>query len=328
MTEWVFPSFLANINYFCSIKMNNTKASTTYLEINSLDRDTERFGEPNEYRIQLYDQVKNVTKLSLIGGTIPVNSYNVIHPYNQFQAELSGNSTVDISLTPGEYTGGTLATELETKLTAGLGNTFSASYDTTSRKLTITNLSGGDYSLIFEEGKYSTKIDAHSKAIRERNNASQLLGFYGRDNVTSTSNVLTSTNPIVLCPIRRVYLYLNVNHSASFTNLKQSGQKRQPFAILYLNVANNTCDQVYLDRDSINFYSQTYGGQDLRYFDLEFRDEFGNKYDFQGRDHTLLFEIVVNTPSITPNLPPPMTYPVQMNSQQPNIAIQQLYNRN
>jgi hypothetical protein len=305
--------------------MNNTKASTTYLEINSLDRDTEQYDNPNEYRIQLYDQVKNVTRLSLIGGTIPVNSYNVVYPYNQFQAELSGSSIVDISLTPGEYTGSTLASELETRLTSGLGETFSVLYNDTNRKLTITNVSGGDYSFIFDEGKYSTKIDSHSKAIKKRNNASQLLGFYGRDSVTSSSDVLISTNPIVLCPIRRVYLYLNANHSASLTNLKQSGQKRQPFAILYLNVANNTCDQVYLDRDSINFYSQTYGGQDLRYFDLEFRDEFGNKYDFQGRDHTLLFEIVVNTPSITPNLPPPMTYPAQMNAR--DIAIQQLFQK-
>lgn len=311
--------------------MNTTKTSTTFLEINSLDRDIEKFSNPNEYRVQLYDQVKNVTKLNLVGGTIPVNPYNVVAPYNNFQAEISGGDSTDVIITPGEYTPSTLATELATQLTSSLGESFTVSYNNTSRKFTFTSVSGNDFSFLFENGEYPTNTDPHSNAIRARNNASTLLGFYGIEDVSSTSGNLVSINPAVICPIRRIYLYLNSNHSASYTNLKQSGQKRQPFAILYLNVANNTCDQVYLDNDSIHFFSQTYGGQDLRYLDLVFKDEFGNLYDFQGRDHTLLFEVVVNTPNITPNLPPPMTYPVQLGGSGVNsqrlAAIQQLFDR-
>jgi hypothetical protein len=290
----------------------NTKPSTTLLEINSLDRNISKYPNPANYRVNLEEQLRNVTKITLVGGTIPVNNYT-IHEFNSsFDVSYGGTQTA-VTLTQGNYSLSELATELESVLQTDVDAGFSVSSNSITEKLTISH-SSATFQLIFTTYPRNTVIDVNTGAYTNIRNAAIVLGFDPNTDYTAVSDggggfELVAPYPVHLMPVKRIYMYLNADHTNSYSNVRQVRRRKQLFGVIYVN----TEDIVILNEDMTRFFSQTYGGQDILYMDLEFRDEFGNLYNFQNKNHTLLLRIDVNTPTITPNIPPPMILPEQGN---------------
>ena len=297
-------------------KQNNiTRASTIYLELNSLDRDYVKYPNPAEYRMDLQDNIKNVEKLTLIGGTIPVNDYN-IQEYNK-TFDLSDSTGIHhISLTEGVYTLSQLSTELQSKLNAA-NPVYTVTSNSNTKKLTIRSSSGG-YALIFNSSSIGngfeakTVTDNHINTIKKITNAAVLLGFNPLNNAisgTSAPYELTSLYPVHIIRPERLYVYINSSHTSSYSNIKQTRRQKKLYGIIYLK--NDEVE--ILDNETTRFFSQTYGGQDLRYMDMEFRDEYGNLYNFQNKNHTLVFKLDISTPMILPNNGPTFMGPIPPN---------------
>lgn len=279
--------------------MVSTKASTTYLEVNSLDRNVSKHPNPGQYRIDLQDTIRNVEKLTLIGGTIPINNYN-IYEFNKCFDISQGGTITTITLDEGIYDASGAASMIEGKLQA-VDGTFSVVFNEITNKFTFsTDPSGLGYEFIFSNYPCATTIDSQSGAILNIPNASRILGFNPLEKATADgSNTLVSTFSIDLEPPERIYLYVNQMHTSDYSNIKQTRRKRQLYGIIYLGNSRNAKVQI-LNEETTRFFSQTYGGQDLRYMDIEFRDEFDNIYNFHNKQHTLLFRIDVGTPAIIP----------------------------
>jgi hypothetical protein len=285
----------SNINHN---KINNSEHSpnTSFLEINSLDRDHVKFTNPAEYRFQLDEHIKDVIHISLVGGTVPVNNYIIRTENGSF--DVSYNSSISTTtIANGNYSGIELAAAFQTALQNDVDVGFTVAYNINTDKITITH-SSNDFDFLFTTDPRNTVIEPNSGAYTNIRNPANILGFDPNIDYSSTSNVLVAPYCVNLIPIDRIYLYLNSEHSDSITNLTQGRKRRDPFAIIY--VTNS--DVEILNDETTRFFGQTYGGKDIRHLDIEFRDQYGNLYDFQNKDHTLLFRIDVNTPHITRKL--------------------------
>jgi hypothetical protein len=289
----------------------NTIASTTYLEVNSLDRNISKHPNPSQYRIDLQDTIRNVQKLTLIGGTIPINNYNVYQYNNCFDVSFGGSVTT-VTLEQGNYTLSEMATMIENVLQSDVNVNFTVTSNANTNTFTFAN-SAGAFQFLFSVNQCATVTDSHTGAILNIPNSSVLLGFDPRSVPSSSGvgNTLVSTYSVSLNSPERIYLYVNQNHTADYSNIKQTRRKRQLYGIIYVN--DTALDMQILNEETTRFFSQTYGGQDLRYMDIEFRDQFDNLYDFQNKQHTLLFRIDVTTPGIIPNNAPPFIKNVQIN---------------
>jgi hypothetical protein len=290
----------------------NTKPSTTLLEINSNDRNISKYPNPANYRVNLEEPLRNVTKISLVGGTIPVNNYTIYEFNSSFDVSFGGTEyTVDLS--QGSYSLSELTSELQTALQSQVDGSFSVTSSNITDKLTISH-SSATFQFIFTNYPRNTVTDVNTGAITNVRNTATVLGFNPNVNYSAVSDggagfELIPPYPTHLMPLDRIYMYLNANHTNSYSNVRQVRRRTQLFGIIYVN----TGDIVILNEDMTRFFCQTYGGQDILYMDLEFRDEFGNLYNFQNKNHTLLMRIDVNTPTITPNIPPPTILPEQTN---------------
>jgi hypothetical protein len=296
--------------------------NTTFIEINSLDRNISKYSNPAEYRFELPEHIKDVVHISLVGGTIPVNNYNIRTENGSF--DVSYNSTVyTLTIPNGTYSATELASALQGQLQSNVDGGFSVSYSSSTDKMSFTH-SSNDFDFLFTRDPRNVVVEPNSGAWINIRNPAPLLGFDANTDYSSTSSRLSAPYAVNLLPIERIYLYMNAEHSDSISNFKQGRKRKEVFGVIHLT----SSDIEVLNDETTRFFSQTYGGQDLRHLDIEFRDQFGNLYDFQNKNHTLIFRIDVNTPHIDNNIErplipnaaaKPLNHPYQSSALHPNI---------
>ena len=134
------------------------------LDIDSSERDPVSFPNPGDYVVELRHPIYDVKKLSIVSARIHASQF-LINDRNKtfdFVVESAAHHTVTVTLTPGNYSGKSLATELQTKVNAALGGSYVSSpiefsYDKDKNELIITSLSsaaptGSEFSFKFYDG--------------------------------------------------------------------------------------------------------------------------------------------------------------------------------
>ena len=134
------------------------------LDIDSGERDPIAYPNPGDYVVELKNPIYNVSKISLVSARIHASQF-LINDRNKtfdFVVESAAHHTVTVTLTPGNYSGKSLATELQTKVNAALGGSYVSSpiefsYDKDKNELIITSLSsaaptGSEFSFKFYDG--------------------------------------------------------------------------------------------------------------------------------------------------------------------------------
>jgi len=134
------------------------------LDIDSSERDPVSFPNPGDYVVELRHPIYDVKKLSIVSARIHASQF-LINDRNKtfdFVVESAAHHTVTVTLTPGNYSGKSLATELQTKVNAALGGAYVSSpiefsYDKDKNELIITSLSsaapaGSEFSFKFYDG--------------------------------------------------------------------------------------------------------------------------------------------------------------------------------
>ena len=134
------------------------------LDIDSSERDPVSFPNPGDYVVELRHPIYDVKKLSIVSARIHASQF-LINDRNKtfdFVVESAVHHTVTVTLTPGNYSGKSLATELQTKVNAALGGAYVSSpiefsYDKDKNELIITSLSsaapaGSEFSFKFYDG--------------------------------------------------------------------------------------------------------------------------------------------------------------------------------
>ncbi len=274
-------------------KRNDRKERTILLEINSRDRNLQIYPKSSEFRIRLFRPLKDVIKIQIAGGTIPGCLYNINTSWNSFTFQ-EGATKWNVTIPPGRYTYETICSTLGSLLNSlsGASNKYTVSIDSTTGSLTLTRTSGAaSFSFLFGSGDYSDQYDQNN-SLQQINTPAKLLGF-ARGDISNTGASIQAPNVVDLeFLLNRCYLYINHDNTQDLTTIERSVGRQQPHAIIYFDELRN--NYKFLNKETFEPLFSSFPAPLARMatLDIALRDEFDRSIDLNGRDFTLLFEIV------------------------------------
>jgi len=281
-------------------KKNKTPAPprerSLLVEINSRDRNVRSYPKTGQFRWRFQRPMKDVKSIQLVGGTIPTRIYNINTGWNKFTF-LQGTILYTVTLTPGCYTMTTLASELQTQLNAitPMANQYAAIFISTTDQLQVTRTSGSDvFAFLFSSGVYVDQYDLNSVLVM-MNSPAQILGFLTADYTSDSGTIITSPNAAqVDFLMNRVYLHINGDNAQDIHTIERSVGRDGPFSILYMD--ENEKSYKFFDKLTFVplYLSVPAPVSRMTTLDISLRDEFNRVIDLNGRDFTLLLEMVVS----------------------------------
>jgi hypothetical protein len=246
---------------------NNKKYTRTVID--SKDRNTALYQNPNEYEITFDDDINDVVSAQLISADIPFTSYLVNDYFNSLYVTIDGITT-KLTLTTGDYTPAGLATHMQSKLNEVSTDDFSVVYDTLK-----------DNFLFKSKVVFTLVFNGISNPLN------MLLGFKTQSYTSSESLDNTPYVNVIQSPYRKnfnynKYVYLGIEQfDLNKGNAKPINKSFAALTQQYTALSINDKPKI------VKFFSPTIPR--LSKLKISFYDRFGNKYDFQNQDHRLEF---------------------------------------
>jgi hypothetical protein len=274
-------------------KRSERREVTLLLEINSRDRNIVQYPNPSEFRFRLYRPLKDIVKLQLAGGTVPGCLYNLNTGWNQFTFQ-EGTQKWNITIPPGRYTYETLCSTLASSLNtlSGSTNTYSVTINATTGVLVLQRTAGvSSFAFLFATGDFVDFYDQHN-TLQKINSPAKFLGF-GRGDYSSSGASIPAPSVVDLeFLLNRAYLYINHDNTQDLNTIERSVGRQQPHAIIYFDELRN--NYKFLNKETFEPLYSSYPAPIARMatLDVSLRDEFDRCIDLNGRDFTLLLEVV------------------------------------
>lgn len=274
-------------------KRSERRETTVLLEINSRDRNIVQYPNNSEFRFRLFRPLKDVVKIQIAGGTIPGCLYNINKEWNIFTFQEDGQKW-NVTIPPGRYTYETICTTFATALNTlpGITNTYIVTINATTGLFTLQRATGAtNFALLFRTGNFVDFYDQNN-TLQKINTPAKLLGF-GRDDYTNTGSSIVSPFVVDLdFLLNRAYIYINHDNTQDLNTIERSVGRQQPHAIVYFDELRN--NYKFLNKETFEPLYSSYPAAISRIATLEIslRDEFDRCIDLNGRDFTLLLEVV------------------------------------
>lgn len=281
---------------------------TIRVELNSIDRDSVNYPSATEFKWVFPFPVKEVREIRVIGGTIPIPFLNIDSGWNKFTFWENG-ITNTIQIPVGHYTITTLLSTLTGVLNgAGFTNTYLVSLVANTGQIQIVATAGVQpFGVLFSTGAFSDTIDAYSKTILEIKTPARILGFGTADYYSTGGTILAPKLPNLWYALERSYLYFSFDSTQDLRAVLRGGGRKEPSAILYhdeYNIYNyNEQDPTftpypltkYLNKETFDISINPAPAPISRInaIQVSLRDMFYNLINTQGREMTLLIELVI-----------------------------------
>lgn len=275
-------------------KRNERRETSILIEINSRDRNVVQYPNPSEFRFRLYRPLKDVVKIQIAGGTVPGCLYNLNAGWNQFTF-LEGSTRWNVTIPPGRYTYETICSKMASILNtlSGVTNTYAITIDATTGVFTLQRTAGvASFGFLFLTGDFVDFYDQNN-TLQKINSPAKLLGFGRADYLSGTGSTITAPNVVDLeFILNRAYVYINHDNTQDLNTIERSVGRQQPHGIIYFDELRN--NYKFLNKDTFQPLYSSYPAPISRMATLEIalRDEFDRCIDLNGRDFTLLLEIV------------------------------------
>lgn len=264
------------------------------LEINSRDRNIVQFPNPSEFRFRLYRPYKDIVKIQIVGGAIPGCFYNIDAAWGTFTFQ-EGSRRWNVIIPPGRYDYQSVCTTFATSLNTlpGITNTYKVEITGTTGILRIFRVTGAaDFSLLFLTGDYIDFYDQNN-TLQKINTPAKLLGFGRADYNSTAGGFIVSPNVVDLdFLLTRCYVYINHDNTQDLNTVERSVGRQQPHAIVYFDELRN--NYKFLNKETYEPVYSSYPAPISRIatIDIALRDEFDRCLNLNGRDFTLLLEVV------------------------------------
>jgi len=272
--------------------LSSRKSKTIMLELNSRDRNYLNLVKSNPFQYTLPSPIKDIRSIELIGGTIPAKISNINSANNKFIFREGANDRL-ITIPVGYYTIDAIIQELSDLLSCGSKSTYILKVSSLGKLVILQGEFPQPYGLHFFSAASPDVIDPVNGALLEMKTPALLLGF-DMSNYYSMDGVLISPNIIDLhAASTRLYLYMNLQNSLDLSCISRGAGRRSPFAIIYLD--KDTHGYKFLNKETFSpiSYSLPQPIGRLTMIQVEFRDEFYQVVDFNGKDFSLLLECTV-----------------------------------
>ena len=277
----------------------NRKPRTFRIELSSFDRNqvTE---QPNTFRWYFPNAIREVTEISLVGGTVPAPITNLSSANTQ-KSNFRNNSftlsyggiNIPVTIPAGLYTQISLAAALQTALAVATSGACIVTVLPLTNQLSIT--CPGPFSLLFGPGgTYIDQVDPTTGAVLKMNSPALMLGFRSATNYSSNGTTIISPNAMdVNITTNRIYMFLNYDTTQDLIAYDRGIGRPQPTAIIYFDQVTN--DRKYLNKET---YSPVIVAKPapiarIQTLDITFTDFFGNPVNFGGREVSIALEITI-----------------------------------
>jgi hypothetical protein len=280
---------------------------TVRVEVNSADRDFSQNPLSSEFRWTFPFPVKEVREVRVAGGTLPVPFLNIDDRWNKFTL-MDNYDNYLITIPPGFYTIGTLLTQLQTLLNSiGSLNTYTVSQNSANGVVTISGVGVSDWALLFATGQYRDEIDARTKAVLAIHTPARILGFGTADYFPVGGSVVAPRLPNLWYPLERTYLFMSFDSTQDLRSVFRGAGRYEPSAIFYndeLNIYNQPDRDYtttpmpltkYLNKETYDTVISPSPAplSRISYIEISLRDMFYNPMNTQGREMTLLLDLVI-----------------------------------
>ena len=274
-------------------KRKDRSEKTILLEINSRDRNIVQYPNPSEYRMRLFRPLKDIVQIQISGGAIPGCLYNINTEWNVFTFQEAGRKW-NIKIPPGRYGYETVCTTLASLLNTlpGSTNSYAVSIDGLTGFLTLQRLTGTDpFAFLFATGDFIDFYDQNN-TLQKINTPAKLLGFSRGDYVSTGSTIVSPFAVDLDFLLNRCYVYINHDNTQDLNTIERSVGRQQPHAIVYFDELRN--NYKFLNKETFEPLYSSYPAPIARIatLDISLRDEFDRCIDLNGRDFTLLLEVV------------------------------------
>jgi hypothetical protein len=275
-------------------KTKDRRKRSLIVEINSRDRNVQKYPNPSEFRWRFQRPLKDIYSMQIVGGTIPTRVFNIDVGWNQFTFQ-EGTTKYTVTIAPGRYTMSLFSVELAARLNAlvGISNTYSASVSSTSDQLTITSDVGVlPFSFFFATGSFVDLFDANNTLLQIYS-PRKLMGFLKQDYSDGGSGKITSPYAMDLeFLLNRFYLFINHDNNQDLGTIERSVGRNNPHSIIYMDMNEQTYKTFSRDTFEPLFISSPAPIARISTLDIALRDEFDRLINLNNRDFTLLLEIL------------------------------------
>uniref|UniRef100_A0A6C0D7Q2 Uncharacterized protein n=1 Tax=viral metagenome TaxID=1070528 RepID=A0A6C0D7Q2_9ZZZZ len=276
------------------------KEKVTTILCNSRERNVVSYPNTNMFRWRLRRDLKDITSIRLIGGSLPANLYNINNGWNKFTF-FENLSTYTITLNSGYYDATSLAVEVKRALNnSGLSNVYDVTYSSTTLKLTIKRVSGTyNFSILFQSGVYVDNFDDYYGAVDNLSNdylseiksPARILGFITQD-YSDSSGTITAPNSVdTAWFLNKLFLHINTETDKEFNRIEIARGPHDPYTIIYLDDVKDGVKFLNKETDYPILEFNPAPLSRLSLLEISIRDEFYKLLDLQNKEFTLLLEI-------------------------------------
>jgi len=281
------------------------KQKVIYIEVNSYDRNFSLYNSSSEFQWAFPTPLKDVIRIDIVEGSLPVPLYNVDEGWNKFTLD-EDKVHKTVTLTPGYYTVDTLIVELQTQINLVATNVYAVSIPNPSRgKIRIHKVSGTAlrFALMFGSGDFIDAFDmqnfpffsSENQGLVSVNCPGKLLGFESGDVLDVNGTIFADHPPDLNSMLRRIYLYLNFDATMDLTSVKRGLGRKEPSGIFYCDADNPPGSIKCLNKDTWN--NTIYPGpapiSRIRMLTISLRDQFYRRINVNGKEMSLLLEITM-----------------------------------
>ena len=272
------------------------------MEVNSIDRDYSKCPLSSEFTWELPFPIKEVREVRLIGGTIPVPFLNIDNPWNTFTF-CEGSSYFEITIPPGSYTITNLLQTLQNLLNGiNIGNLYTVTQVPITGQIKITTTGVNTFYLLFGSGVHKDVFDVKTKSILQLCCPARLLGWGFADSISSNGVLIAPRAPNLWYCLERSYLYFNFDSTQDLRSIFRGCGRKEPSAIIYHDELNNYNFlshmfplTKYLNKETFDtsIVPTPAALSRIRNINISLRDMFYNLINTQGRELSLLLELVI-----------------------------------
>ena len=244
--------------------------------IDSRDRNLSHFPDPNNYEINLSEDIHDVQSVELLSFDVPFTKYLINSSNRTFYYKVDGNDC-KFNIDEGDYNS---VAELVTELNDKKDNApFTFHEMLKQNKIKITNDDGKAITLVC----LGDEIQKNNYPLLSKTYKSQLMKILGLslDNHTFSGSV---EYPFPHRVDIRKDKYMVMNLGQSSVNLSENNPTHKSFAI----IKKDDLDNKYTDLNYKKFYNPPIPS--MAKLRISFKDYNGQLYDFQNQDH--MFELM------------------------------------
>jgi len=302
------------------------------LDIDSGERDPVSYPNPGDYVVELRHPIYDVKKLSIVSARIHASQFLINDRNKTFDFVLHTTPTetlVTVTLTPGNYGGNTLATELQTRVNLALdaalgGNIYNAdpivfTYNKDKNEIAVTagaNAGSSDFSFKFYDGTNGYHSSVATEGYTTPHDILGLPANNARSNTPSTGGFadLLITGSINLQGPDA--LVIKISNGAD--ELTKTVYSDTPFYTGRILMCGDVIN--YSGSDDAVEHNFDTGTQNISKLRIQFFYSSNNRlipYNFRNANHILKLNIECSTDKLytTPkvvkdfSLPPPVRIP-------------------